>query len=318
MDIHWYNVGIEEECVLFECKGRFQGNYQRYVTYILNNRHIPRQVAKIYRKISFTQAIERINKFFTHRTKQYEQDILQDDYHCLSPQRLMAYDERSSLNDFKEKEFVTEDLPDQLHETKKGESDILSTEDIQNESKCLITILSSGIFPRCELISELSKNSFTQPELQSVCTSDQDSEFSSYHIAQQTTTMTIPNALKNDSFGSTDRQVPPTPPTDQSDDPLLSPISLNLPRKQRYQRRLYRPRIVRRLACGLQKNDSFGSTDRQVPPTPPTDQSDDPLLSPISLNLPHKPRYQRHLYRPRIVRRLACGLQKINAAMVER
>ncbi|CAF1474167.1 unnamed protein product [Rotaria sordida] len=253
MDIHWYNIGLEEECVLFECKGRFQGKYQRYVTYILNNRHIPRQVAKIYRKISFTQAIERINKFFSHRTKQYEQDILQDDYHCLSPQRLMAYDERSSSNDFKEKELVTEDLPDQLHETKKGESDVIITEDVQNESKCLITILASGIFPRCELTSELSKNSFIQPELQSVCTSDQDSEFSSYHIAQQTITMTVPNALKNDSFGSTDRQVPPTPPTDQSDDPLLSPISLNLPRKQRYQRRLYRPRIVRRLACGLQK-----------------------------------------------------------------
>ncbi|CAF1557368.1 unnamed protein product [Rotaria sp. Silwood1] len=161
----------------------------------------------------------------------------------------MTYDERSSLNSFKEQEHIIEDFSEDLPGTNEEEIEILSTDDLQNDLKCSITILASGIFPRCDLVSESSKNLFTQ----SVCTSDQDSDFSNYNVAQETTILTTSNGFQCDSFGFTDRQVPPTPPTNQSDNSLLAPTSLMLPRKQRYQTRLYRPRIVRRLACDRQK-----------------------------------------------------------------
>ncbi|CAF4003147.1 unnamed protein product, partial [Rotaria sp. Silwood1] len=187
----------------------------------------------------------------------YEQDPLQKDHHYLSPQSLVVYNERSSVNSFKEQEHIIEDFSEDLHETNEEEIEILSTDDLQNELKCSITILASGIFPRRELTSESPKNLFTQPELQSVCTSDQDSDFSNYNVAHETTLLATSDVSQCDSFGFTDRQVPPTPPTNQSDNPLLAPISLKLPRKQRYQTRLYRPRIVRRLASDRQKTPTI-------------------------------------------------------------
>jgi len=70
MDIYRCNIGAQEERVLFECKGRFQENYSRYVAYILYSKHIPRKIVKIYRQMPLTNAIQRISKFFAHFTKQ--------------------------------------------------------------------------------------------------------------------------------------------------------------------------------------------------------------------------------------------------------
>ncbi|CAF4885918.1 unnamed protein product, partial [Rotaria sp. Silwood2] len=67
-------------------------------------------------------------------------------------------------------------------------------------------------------------------------------------MAQQTIILKTLDAFKNDSIGSTDRQVPPTPLSNDSGSSLLSPISFKLPRKKRHQTRLYRPRVVRQLA----------------------------------------------------------------------
>ena len=66
MDVNLYDVSSEEQRFLVECKGRFQENYQQYISYILNNQHTPRKIREVYRRMSSTQAIQRITNFFTH------------------------------------------------------------------------------------------------------------------------------------------------------------------------------------------------------------------------------------------------------------
>lgn len=65
-----YGFEPEEESVLFECKGRFQVNYPKYVDFILNNARVAPQVKEIYRKLAMIQAVRRISRFFATRSDQ--------------------------------------------------------------------------------------------------------------------------------------------------------------------------------------------------------------------------------------------------------
>lgn len=130
------------------------------------------------------------------------------------------------------------------------ESDIVNINDLENESDCSITILASGIFPRCQMNSHLSKNFSTQSELQSTFTINQATGFSDHRSRKISTESVISTG---DSPGPIGRQVPSTPPISQPDDSLSSSMAYRLPCTQRYRTRLYRPRKIQRPCCNSQE-----------------------------------------------------------------
>jgi len=130
------------------------------------------------------------------------------------------------------------------------ESDIVITDDLGNESECSITILASGILPRRQMTTHLSKNLSTQSGLQSAVTINQATEFSNYRSKK---ILIEPVISMGDSSSPIGRQVPPTPPISQPDDFPLSSMA--------YRTRLYRSWMIRRPCCNSQ--EKLSTTNQQ-------------------------------------------------------